>query len=167
MPLDLSPVKNYRPGKNQHRKHVLVEYLYLDLQVCDRCIGTEEVLNEVLTKLSPVLQLAGYEVEYQKTKMETAEIAQQYRFVSSPTIRVNGRDVCFNLQENPCNCCSGISGSVVDCRVFEYEGQSYEVPPQEMLAEAILKAIFGSQGTPCYPECVYVLPQNLENFYKG
>lgn len=146
---------------------MLVEYLYLDLQVCDRCIGTEEVLDEVLTKLDPVLQLAGYALEYRKTKMETAELAQQYRFESSPTVRVNGRDVCFKVQENACDCCSDISGSIVDCRIFEYEGQSYEVPPQEMLAEAILKAVFGSQGAPCCAENAYSLPRNLEVFYEG
>jgi hypothetical protein len=169
MPLDLSPLKKSRPGKLESRqpKQVLVEYLYLDLQVCDRCIGTEQVLDEVLSKLSPELQLAGYTLEYRKTKMETAELAQQYWFESSPTVRVNGRDMCFNVQENPCDCCSDISGSIVDCRIFEYEGQNYEVPPQEMLAEAILKAVFGSQSEPNCPESGYVLPKNLEVFYNG
>ena len=87
------------------------------------------MLDEVLSKLDPVLQLAGYALDYRKIKMETVDLARQYRFESSPTIRVNGRDICFNVQENPCNCCSAISGSIVDCRIFEYEGQSYEVPP--------------------------------------
>lgn len=36
-----------------------------------------------------------------------------------------------------------------------------------MLAEAILKAIFGSQGTPCCAEIGYTLPKNLEVFYEG
>ena len=169
MPLDLSPLKKYRPARIEGMKPrpVLVEYLYLDLQVCDRCIGTEQVLEEVLTKHCPALQLAGYELKYHKTKMETAELARQYRFESSPTVRVNGQDICFNVQENPCDCCSDISGSIVDCRIFEYEGQSYEVPPQEMLAEAILKAVFGSPGIPCCAENAYELPKNLEVFYEG
>lgn len=169
MPLDLSPLKKFRSATIERRKpkHVLVEYLFLDLQVCDRCISTEQVLDEVLTKLSPVLQLAGYALEYRKTKMEKPELAHRYRFESSPTVRVNGQDICFNVQESTCNCCSEISGTVVDCRTFEYEGQSYEVPPQEMLAEAILKAVFGSQDTPCCTENGYTLPKNLEVFYEG
>lgn len=169
MPLDLSPLIKYHPVTAEVRepRPVLVEYLYLDLQVCGRCIGTEEVLDEVLSKLDPVLQLAGYALDYRKIKMETVDLARQYRFESSPTIRVNGRDICFNVQENPCNCCSAISGSIVDCRIFEYEGQSYEVPPQEMLAEAILKAVFGSQDAPCCAEKAYSLPKNLEVFYEG
>jgi len=169
MPLDLSPLKNYRSATIERRKpkHVLVEYLFLDLQVCDRCISTEQVLEEVLTKLSPVLQLAGYTLEYSKIIMDTAEIAHRYRFTSSPTIRVNGRDICFSVQESTCNCCSEISGTVVDCRTFEYEGQNYEVPPQEMLAEEVLKTVFGSQAAPCCAENEYTLPKNLELFYEG
>lgn len=169
MPLDLSPLKKKHPAEAEGRiaKPVLVEYLYLDLQVCDRCIGTEQVLEEVLSKLSPVLQLAGYTLDYRETKMDTPELARQYQFVSSPTIRVNGRDICFMVQENPCDCCSDISGSIVDCRIYNYEGRGYEVPPQEMLAEAILKAVFGSQNAPCCGENEYKLPKNLEVFYDG
>jgi hypothetical protein len=73
-------------------KKVLVEYLYLDLQTCERCIGTDKVLAGVLTILTPALQLAGYEVEYHKIEMRTAEIAEKHQFLSSPTIRVNGRE---------------------------------------------------------------------------
>jgi hypothetical protein len=105
-------------------------------------------LDEVITILRPALHLGGYEVEYRKTKMETPALAQQYHFESSPTIRVNGREICFNVQESDCGCCSDISGTDVDCRIFEYKGQSYEVPPKEMLAEAILKAVFGTVRRP-------------------
>ena len=99
--------------------------------------------------------------------MDTPDLARQYQFESSPTVRVNGRDICFKVQESSCDCCSEISGTVVDCRIFEYEGQSYEVPPQEMLAEAILRAIFGAvEGTPP-SKPVYDLPNNLDIFYKG
>jgi len=169
MPLDLSPVKHYRPENSEIRmlKTVLVEYLYLDLQVCNRCIGTEQVLEEVLTGLSPALHLAGYTLDYRKIKMETPELARQYQFESSPTVRVNGRDVCFKVQENLCDCCSDISGSVVNCRVFVYEGQTYEVPPKEMLAEAILKGIFWSPAAGCCTDSEYKLAENLEVFYKG
>jgi hypothetical protein len=51
------------------------------------------VLDEVMATLTPALKLAGYEVEYNKIEMKTAELARQYQFLSSPTIRVNGRDI--------------------------------------------------------------------------
>lgn len=147
-------------------KNVVIEYLYLDLQTCDRCIGTDFVLDEVITAITPAMRLAGFDVEYNKIEMKTAELAERYRFLSSPTIRVNGRDICQSVAENSCGCCSEISGIDVDCRVFEYNGKSYEVPPKEMLAKAILGAVFGQPESGC--SCgSYELPENLKTFYKG
>lgn len=146
-------------------KEIAVEYLYLDLQTCDRCIGTDAVLDEVMETLTPALELAGYKIEYRKIEMKTAELAERYKFLSSPTIRVNGQDICGSVKENSCGCCSEISGTDVDCRVFEYNGESYEIPPNEMLAEAILKAIFGTTDNCSCGD--YKLPDNLKTFYEG
>lgn len=123
-------------------KKIIVEYLYLDRETCDRCVGTDNALDEVMKVLIPTLSIAGFEVEYNKIEMKTAEIAEQYKFISSPTIRVNGHDICKSIVENNCGCCSDISGTDVNCRVFEYDGELYEVPPKEMLAKAILNAVF-------------------------
>ena len=94
-------------------KEVFVEYLYLDLNTCERCIGTDLELVEVLDILTPALRLAGYDVQYKKIEMSTAELAREHRFLSSPTIRVNGRDIGGLVKENGCGCCSDISGSVM------------------------------------------------------
>ena len=116
--------------------------------------------------LTPAIRLAGYEIEYNKIEMKTAEIAVKHRFLSSPTIRVNGQDICGPVKENSCGCCSEISGSDVDCRVFEYKGETYEVPPKAMLAEAILTSVFGQTGSGC--SCGgYELPENLREFFEG
>jgi hypothetical protein len=116
--------------------------------------------------LTPALQLAGYGVEYNKIEMETSELAERYQFLSSPTIRVNGRDICMSVKENSCGCCSEISGTDVDCRVFEYNGKIYDVPPKEMVAEAILRAVFAQSDNEC--TCAaYELPDNLKTFFKG
>lgn len=147
-------------------KKVIIEYLYLDLQICDRCIGTDNVLDEVLLTITPAFKLAGYEVEYRKIEMETAELAEQYKFLSSPTIRVNGQDICQWVSENSCGCCSEISGTDVDCRVFEYNGETYEVPPKEMLAEAILGTVFRKVEAGCSCK-LYELPENLRDFFAG
>ncbi len=144
----------------------IVEYLYLDLKTCDRCIGTDSVLDEVVITLTPALNIAGFEVEYNKIEMKTAELAEQYKFLSSPTIRVNGQDICQSVAENSCGCCSDISGTDVSCRVFEYNEETYEVPPKEILAEAILNVVFGKHETGC--SCGdYKLPENLREFFEG
>lgn len=152
--------------KEASDKKVIIEYLYLDIDTCDRCIGTDTVLDEVMMILTPAFNLAGYEVLYNKIKMETEKIAIKHRFISSPTIRVNGNDICQSVLENSCGCCSDISGTDVDCRVFEYNGRNYEVPPKEMLADAILKAVFvqDEKGCSCRD---YELPDNLKQFFNG
>ena len=147
-------------------KEALVEYLYLDLNTCERCIGTDLELVEVLDILTPALRLAGYDVQYKKIEMSTAELAREHRFLSSPTIRVNGRDIGGLVKENGCGCCSDISGTDVDCRVWESGGQTYEVPPKELLAEEILKAVFFPSERSCGC-CPYELPENLALFYAG
>lgn len=152
-------------GETDNQK-IVVDYLCLDLQTCDRCIGTDTVLDEVMLTLTPALKLAGFEVEYNKTEIKTADIAVKYQFVSSPTIRVNGRDICRSVAENSCGCCGEISGADVDCRVFEYHGITYEVPPKEMLAQAILQAAFGPPENGC--TCGgYEMPENLRTFFAG
>lgn len=146
-------------------KKVTVEYLFLDLQSCDRCIGMGTALDEAMATLTPALQLYGYEVVYNKIEIKTAELAERFKLLSSPTIRVNGQDICGPVKENSCGCCSEISGTDVNCRIFEYRGESYEVPPKELLAEAILKTIFAKTD-----DCVcgnYQLPDNLKAFYEG
>ena len=146
-------------------KTVTVEYLYLDLQTCRRCIGTDVVLEEALAEVAPALKAAGYRMDYRKVEITSARLARQYRFLSSPTILVNGHDICPVVRENACGCCSGISGTAVDCRVFEYEGETYEVPPKRMLAEAILRGAFAPAAA---ESCgCYTLPENLSAFFEG
>lgn len=145
-------------------KKAVIEYLYLDLNTCDRCCGTADILDDVVSVLRPALELAGYAVDYRKCEMTTIEIAEQYRFLSSPTIRVNGNDIFEKVQESDCGCCGEIAGVAVDCRVFEYEGKRYEIPTKEMLANLILKSLYTT------PECscgAYKLPENLKQFYEG
>lgn len=150
--------------KTVEGRPLLIEYLYLDLNTCDRCIGTDAVLDEVVAVLRPALELAGYAVDYQKREMATPEIAEQYHFLSSPTILVNGQDIFGAVQESNCGCCGEIAGADVDCRVFEYDGKTYEVPTKEMLANAILNSLNAQPTCSCG---AYELPENLKRFYEG
>lgn len=146
---------------------VKVEYLYLDLNTCGRCIGTDQILDSVMRVLTPSLQLAGYEVEYHKIEIATAKMARAYQLLSSPTIRVNTQDICASVEENSCGCCSEISGTNVDCRVFKFKGKSYEIPPEEMIAHEILNSVFNKKTQSEITEKAYELPENLSSFFKG
>lgn len=146
------------------KKEIKVEYLFLDLNTCDRCVGTDGVLDEVMDILRPVLELAGYQVLYQKQEITNAQLAKEYQFLSSPTILVNGQDIFGTITESDCGCCGDIAGVQVDCRVFEYDGETYEVPTKEMLADAILRTLYNPSGSCCKE---YQLPENLKSFFEG
>ena len=152
--------------KKISRQKIVIDYLYLDLNTCDRCIGTDQVLEEVIHVISPAFQIAGYDILYNKVEMETEPIAIRNEFVSSPTIRVNGQDICLSVKESSCGCCSDISGTPVDCRVFEFEGRDFDVPPKEMIATAIFEAVFSGVERETEKD-VYHLPDNLKTFYAG
>ncbi|MBR5317359.1 MAG: DUF2703 domain-containing protein [Lachnospiraceae bacterium] len=153
-------------GIEKKEKVVNVEYLYLDLNTCERCVGTDKVLEDVLKSLERYFKIAGYTVKYSKVEIETEEMAKSYRFLSSPTIRVNGRDIFETIQENNCDCCGDIAGTQVDCRVYSYRGRLYEVPPKELLEENIMKSAFKPQLYSCCIE-EYNLPDNLKRFFEG
>lgn len=143
---------------------VRVTYLFLDLSVCDRCIGTEDVLDEVMCELGPVLESKGYRIIYEKQEVTSAEIAEKYRFISSPTILVNGRDIFDTVIEKDCGCCGKIAGDKIDCRVYEYDGRLLDVPPKKMIAEAVLRKVCEEDMD---ADEEYVLPDNLRRFFEG
>ena len=151
---------------------VLVEFLYLDATTCERCMGTQQVLESVLAAVEPTLAQAGLTLVYRKLEMSTPELAAQYGFLSSPTIRVNGTDIGGAVQENPCACCGELCGTEVACRVFEQDGQWFEVPPRDLLTRNLLRAAFAQReaGCSCEAGCACTsapLPENLATFYKG
>ena len=145
-------------------KEIKIQYLYLDLNTCDRCVGTDKVLDEVVDILRPSLELAGYKVTYQKREISNVRMAQEYRFLSSPTILVNGQDIFGEIVESDCGCCGDIAGVQVDCRVFEQDGKFYEVPTKEMLADGILRTAYQPAACSCGE---YQLPENLKRFFEG
>lgn len=145
-------------------KTLEIEFLYLDLNTCERCKATDASLLEAVEELGPVLETLGFRVSVEKVLIKTEEMARQYRFASSPTIRVNGRDICNVVVESNCQACGELCGDDVDCRVFVYEGQQYEEPPKAMIVDGILRCIFGSSKG---QEESYVLPDNLRRFFGG
>jgi hypothetical protein len=145
-------------------KTLKIDFLYLDLNTCERCMATDSILQEALAELSGVLNTLGYTVQVNKVNITTRELAAQYRFLSSPTIRINNIDICGKVTENNCCSCGEICGDGVDCRTFTYDGETYEQPTKAMLIDGILRAIYGQLPQ---SECPYTLPDNLERFFAG
>ncbi len=147
------------------KRQIAIDFLYLDLSVCTRCQGTDTSLDEALAEVSKVLEATGTEVVLNKVNVNSEELAVAYKFVSSPTIRVNGHDIQMEVKESLCESCGDLCGDEVDCRVWVYQGKEYTVPPKAMIIEAILKEVYGGKRGDNIAEPEYVIPENLKHFY--
>ena len=154
----------YEPkqGKNQ----LVIDFLYLDLSVCQRCQGTESNLEQAIDEVAAVLKAAGFEIIVNKINITSKELAQRYKFLSSPTIRINGFDIDMRVKETPCGDCGDLCGDSVDCRVWEYEGREYNEPPKAMIINAILQFVYNDKKMES-AEKEYKLPDNLKLFFEG
>src|SRR3954454_2520147 len=144
-----------------------LEFLFLDLTTCSRCLGANRSLESALDVVREALQATGVELEVDKILMESAEQARALRFVSSPTIRVDGRDVALELRESSCrsDACTDGCGDQIACRVWVHRGEEYTEPPVAMIVDAVLGHVYG--GAPprgARQREPYVLPDNLARF---
>lgn len=148
------------------KKRIVIDFLFLDVTVCTRCQGADTSLDEALSEVSKVLEATGVEVIVNKINVISEELAKQYKFVSSPTIRVNGHDIQIDVKESLCESCGDLCGDEVDCRVWVYQGNEYSIPPKAMIIEALLKEVYGGDVKE-QEEKEYSLPDNLKKFYKA
>lgn len=148
------------------KRQITIDFLFLDLNVCTRCQGTEKRLDEALGEVARVLQATGVAVTVHKINVWNKDLAIQYHFISSPTIRVDGRDIQLEVKESLCESCGDLCADDVDCRVWTYQGRDYNIPPKGMIIEGLLREIYGG-GTTQGEERSYTLPDNLARFYNA
>lgn len=151
-------------GTPPTRTPISIDFLYLDTTVCGRCQDTDAALDEAVSSVTVVLDAAGYAVTVNKVNIATRELAIQHRFVSSPTIRVNGNDIAVELRESVCEDCGELCGDTVDCRVWMYNGVEYSAPPKELIVNAILREVYSPMLVKPERE-PYQLPENLETYF--
>lgn len=149
----------------QERKRLLIEFMYIDLQVCVRCMGTETVLQEAIAEVTSVLKAAGYEIEVRKILITSEKQAETLNFISSPTIRINGQDIQLNAKESLCKSCGDVAGEDIDCRVWSWQGKEYSQPPKAMLVDALLRQVYG--GSQPAAQAGRAIPENLKRFFAG
>jgi hypothetical protein len=149
------------------KKQIAIDFLYLDLSVCTRCQGTDGNLEEAINDVSAVLKSAGYEILIRKFNITNEELAMKHQFISSPTIRINGRDIAMEVKESPCKDCGDLCGEdSVNCRVWTFEDADFNVPPKAYIINEILKEVYaGHSGDDNKKE--YELPQNLKNYFNA
>lgn len=152
---------------SQKEKLITIDFLYLNLSTCRRCQGAETSLDSAIKEVSGVLEAAGFRVIVNRINITSKELAIQHRFLSSPTIRINGSDIALDLKESSCTDCGDLCGEDVDCRVWVYDGVEYNEPPKELIVNAILKEIYGERKAEPQSREEYYLPGNLRVFFDG
>lgn len=151
-------------------RQVEVEFLFLDLTTCTRCVGTQQNLETAIDSLKQVLALTGVQVTVNKVLIDSAEKAAAHRFVTSPTLRINGGDIALETKESRCDSCTELCGCQEGtlCRVWLYQGQEYTEAPVAMIVEALLQDVYGTTPKPAGPAATYSqVPDNLQHFFAG
>jgi hypothetical protein len=146
-----------------------IELLALDLETCGRCTGTGANLDAAIATVAEVLREADVAVDVRKTVVTSAAQAENLRFESSPTIRINGRDIALELRESNCGDCGDICGceGQVDCRVWVWQGKEHVEAPRALIIDAILRGY--SHAWEPMPKTTnrFRLPENLRHFFEA
>lgn len=160
---------NMVQSNEKTKKSLDINFLYLDLGVCSPCQGTEAVLNQAISDITPILEEVGFEITVHKTHVQSEEQARDLGFVSSPTIRINGHDVQPEVSEKPCISCGDLCGNPdVCCRVWTYEGEQYWAPPKAMIIDAILSEAYGdSKKIADSKPPAEDVPENIKLFFAA
>jgi len=119
-----------------------IEILYiLD---CPWCVKTKRLIRESLRELE-------VKADVKEILIDSEEKSRKYKFVGSPTVRINGKDIQEKLNKGRCLPCEELTESTKEttefvkkeckcgCRVYIYKDKQYPYPPKEMLKEVIKK----------------------------
>jgi hypothetical protein len=162
-------IRDEEAGMLTAMRTIAIDFLYLDLDVCTRCIGTNTNLEAALSEVSQILRAAGVAVSVTKTLVQSEEQARALQFFSSPTIRLNGKDIALEFRESRCESCESCTcNGTVNCRVWVFQGREYTEAPKAMIIDAILREVYASQlvsvpaGVPFGD-----VPENLKRFFSG
>ncbi len=118
-----------------------IELLYL--MDCPWCVKTKRLLRESLKELKLKAKVKEILID-SKTK------AKKYKFVGSPTIRINGKDIQKVVEKARCLPCEKLvkltkkttlfvkdECCVSGCRTYNYKGKRYPYSPKRLIKEAL------------------------------
>ncbi|MGH7273009.1 MAG: DUF2703 domain-containing protein [Nitrospiria bacterium] len=150
------------------RQRINIDFLYIDLEVCERCIKTNANLEAALSEVSHFLEMAGVEVALRKILVTSEVQAQAFGFFSSPTLRVNGKDIALEFRESRCASCEACAcNGMVNCRVWVFQGKEYNEAPKAMIIDAILREVYSHRSAQESSVQSREVPEDLRRFFKG
>lgn len=99
---------------------------------CPYCLKTKKLLKDVVKEFDLGIKI-------KEILIDTEAKAKKYKFVGSPTVRINEKDIQKIVTKQVCSACSKISDRCTTCRTYSYKGKTYPFPPKGMIKEAIEK----------------------------
>ena len=157
-------------GWNEEIRVLNIELVVIDLTVCARCVPTGDQLDNAVRLLTPVAEAMGIEMKYRAIVVQSEDEAKLHALLSSPTIRINGRDIAQDIRESVCESCGDLTDNdtVVDCREWHYRGKVYSSAPLAMLLEVIMDAMLRIDNEPLVtPAPLKELPENLKTYFAN
>lgn len=143
-------------GNEEKENRLKIDFLYVDLSECERCKSSDKTLDEAVRELREDIHQNDIDsITINKTKIRSDEQAKKHDLTRSPTLRIDGTDIevivneDYEIKDNYCPSCEDVTGPECyeitgggnDCRIFEYEGNTYETIPKEMIEEAVKKVV--------------------------
>ncbi|HEY3374180.1 MAG TPA: DUF2703 domain-containing protein [Candidatus Aquicultor sp.] len=115
-------------------------HLEMDGKTCVRCSETGKTLSDVVADLTKELAPKGVIVDFIEITLPEKKITE------SNMVLFNGRALEEVLpeivvSENCCESCSCITGSEAYCRTVEYDGQTYEEIPEDLIYKAAYRVL--------------------------
>jgi hypothetical protein len=128
----------------KQRKNLDIEWKHLDVagRTCDRCSGTIEAVARVLDELQEEGALEGIAVKIRETPLDEERIEE------SNEVLIDGVPIesilPVRVGTSSCPSCASLTGQESTCcRTVEYEGETHEQVPEELIRAAILKVLRG------------------------
>ncbi len=119
-----------------------IEILYI--MDCPWCVKTKELIKKSLGELK-------IKAEVEEILIDTDEKVKKYKFVGSPTVRINGKDIQEEVSKGQCLPCEELAEQTKEttefvkqeckcgCRIYFYKGKQYPYPPKQLIKEALSK----------------------------
>jgi len=115
---------------------VNIEFVYRENCTC--CQDIEKIVENAVAKLVPIFELTGIAVNYYKIHVRSEKEAVDLGLNSIYALKINGRDIDFEVQDIDSDHCTDGTGDMV----WIYQGKGYSVPPVGMIIEGLLKAVY-------------------------
>lgn len=163
-------VASDKAGETLAKRKVLnIDLLVIDLETCKRCVPTGDQTKTAVKLLQPVAEGLGIELRHNEIVVQTTAEAKANALLTSPTIRLNGRDIAQDIRESACESCGDLTNNTsVDCREWNYRGKVFPAVPLPLLIEAIMVAMQNIDDLPLVvPAPLEELPENLQRYFDN